>query len=228
MEKGSFNMYETLGFWKHYIKNNKNVWQGLFKNIPLSKDSLFIQTNIYNGNQMHNSWACYPNVESLMGFIKYVFFPSVIVTWLTREEHDEVIYDVDNPYDLLDMLKDDIKEKYKRDIKEIKAQLDIIDGMKGLSRGDFIKEVTKLSNSFNSKWFTNRTYMVFNVYSSPKELTDDIIRLYKSEGLIDILEEESGLTVYQWREMVGSIYSSKFMKRKFVDILNNKLYTLTI
>src|SRR4051812_18672735 len=84
-------------------------WSGLFENQPISRDSVIISPVILNSytNQAKSAWAVYPNVQSVLGFIKFLYLPSAFIG-LIKENLDYQRYFAED----LGRNLHDYKEKY--------------------------------------------------------------------------------------------------------------------
>jgi len=86
----------------------------------------------------------------------------------------------------------------------------------------------KLKNwtiDFNEDWAQTRgVSFSFQVFSSPKEAAHFIIETYEEDLGIESLEDDIGLSKSEFIQLVSDdIYQNDFMKRKFTDILTNRL-----
>jgi hypothetical protein len=88
-----------------------------------------------------------------------------------------------------------------------------------------LQNLKQWSTKFNMNWEgINGVILSFNVFGSPIEAADYIVKSYEEDLGIDFLEDDIGLTKSQFLELAGEeIYSNEFMKRKFTEILTNRL-----
>lgn len=93
------------------------------------------------------------------------------------------------------------------------------------SNGLCIEDLQKWTLSFNENWEDKRGISLsVNVFSSPKETVNFIIASYEEDLGIESLEEELGLTKNELLELASDeIYQNQFMKRKFTEIITNRL-----
>jgi hypothetical protein len=86
----------------------------------------------------------------------------------------------------------------------------------------------KLKNwtiGFNEDWEETRgVSWSFQVFASPKEVAHFIIETYEEDLGIESLEDDIGLSKSEFIQLASDdIYQNDFMKRKFTDILTNRL-----
>lgn len=84
--------YSQYWYWENMVINEKPLWDNSFKNLNLTRDSVFIYSMIMCKERgiLKNSWAYYPNVESILGFIEHVFMPTAFFTWFADEDEFKI------------------------------------------------------------------------------------------------------------------------------------------
>lgn len=214
-------------FWEYRINQERETWEGIVSDKKLSKESIFLQIGMYHYIDMHNTWACHSEVESIKGFLIYVFVPTVIYSIIADGEDLGINYGVENPYSLLDDLIDEIQIKYKEDLKKIAYFLDDLHSIPTDDREESIKYMKNISDKFNEIWTKTGMNFYFLIFSSPEEIVDDLIETYREENMLDELEDQAGLTVEELEHMADNIWDNEFTRKRFMDILNNKLYYAT-
>lgn len=214
-------------FWEHRIKKERETWEGIVSDKRLSKESIFLQIGMHHYIDMHNTWACHSEVESIKGFLIYVFIPTVIYSIIADGEDRGINYGVENPYLLLDDLIDEIKVKHEEDLKTISNFLNDLDAIPTDNREESIQYMKEISDKFNEIWTKTEMNFYFLIFDSPEEIIEDLIETYREEDMLVELEIEAGLTVRELENMADNIWNNKFTRKRFMDILNNKLYYAT-
>ena len=214
-------------FWKDRIDKEKDTWEGLVSDKKLSKESIFLQIGMYHYIDMHNTWACHNEVGSIKGFLIYVFVPTIIYSIIADGEDRGINYAVENPYVLLDELRDDIKLEHEEDLDKVYDVLGRLDKIPTEEKDKSIEYMKKLSDKFNEIWTETEMSFYFLIFDSPEEIIEDLIEVYEGEDMLDELEEQSGLTVEELKNMAYNLWDNQFTKKRFMDILNNKLYYAT-
>ncbi|MCD8509747.1 MAG: hypothetical protein LRY73_07640 [Bacillus sp. (in: Bacteria)] len=205
------------------------MWTGLFENKPITKQSIIINPVILNpySNQHESGWAIYPNIYSVIGFLTYVYLPTAFIGVVNSDGSSDRYYTEDD--------LDDLLESYKT---EKNIDVNLVDRLIGkyeeviqLNKGNDEDAVNSLKNwvdEFNKgEWFKkDYTGYTFNIFKTPLEAAQYIIKIYEEEenlGL-DTLEDQIGISRKEFIRLSGDeIYSNEFMRRKFADILTNRL-----
>ena len=88
-----------------------------------------------------------------------------------------------------------------------------------------LEKLKQWTVGFNENWEETRgVSLTFNVFGSPKEAVNFIIATYEEDLSIESLEDDIGLTKSEFLELAADdIYQNDFLKRKFTDILTNRL-----
>lgn len=214
-------------FWEHRITKEKDTWEGTISDKKLSKKSIFLQIGMYHYVDMHNSWACHSKVESIKGFLIYVLIPTIIHSIIADGEERGINYAVENPYLLLDELRDDIKKEYEEDLAKVYNILNKFDEIPTDNKQESIEYMKELSDEFNEIWTETEMNFYFLIFDSPEEIVKDLIEVYEEENMLEELEDQSGLTVEELKNMADNIWDNEFTRKRFMDILNNKLYYAT-
>lgn len=219
------NKYAISDYWKRKISQNELFWYGLFDNQPITRDSLIIQIGILNSytNQAVDGWAVYPDLQSFIGFLKYIYLPTAFIG-LIKE-------DIDNPYfideDLASLLIE-FKEEYpekKSLIIKMETYLTELDNLLLDSKELSFQKLNEWTTRFSNDWMENKGVVLsLNLFSSPKEAMNFVINVYEEDLDIDMLERDLGFTKEELISIASDeIYESEFMKRKFTDLLTDRL-----
>lgn len=217
--------YSISDYWRAKISQNEIFWSGLFENQPISRDSVIISPVILNSysNQDEVAWAVYPNVKSVVGFLKFIYLPTAFIGFIL-EEIDSRYYFQDD----LDAVLDAYKEEYPEKINLITKMEQFYYRLEELWEKDdatCLEELKRWTDSFNENWEESRgVSLTFNVFGSPKEAAEFIIQTYEEDLGIESLEDDIGLTKNEFLQLASDdIYQNDFLKRKFTDILTNRL-----
>lgn len=85
------------------------------------------------------------------------------------------------------------------------------------------EKLAELSETFNNHYnIENDIFGYFNVFRTPVDVGDYLVKGYEESDMVDLLEERLGLSVETWKEVCNSVYKDEFMKRRFTSILNNR------
>jgi len=225
--------YDSIHYWDA-LKDKNDLFEGSFNNLPLTKESIFINSVIFNKGEILDSWAYYPNAKVLLGFIKYVFLPSCYFNLFIKDEEDEeeaVIVDVEHPDIVVELLQNlsDLEENNivinKDNIQEILNDVEEIDEMWSLDDNECIDRLILFLEGFNEKWSekSEEVFFYLNIYSSPAEIADYLVNGYEEDGMYDLFEKDIEYTKEEFLNIANNVYGNKFLERKFIEILNNQL-----
>ncbi|TCK98718.1 hypothetical protein EDC19_1152 [Natranaerovirga hydrolytica] len=225
--KTTVSKYQSYQYWEHLIHNNKPMWKDGFLGESLNEDSIFVYTVIvdYNKDFLKNQWGYYSNVYALLGFLQYVFLPTSFFTWLddavegfnipiaTGEEMLQMMCEIENTINI-------------QDITFMKKQLEEIKTYWQLSEEDCLKKIIDLAEAYNNKW-NNKTdkQIYFKVLKSSKEVSDYVLSggAIEEEAFVEVVEAEMEMSKKEWHDMCKNVYHNKFLQKRFLDTLNNKI-----
>jgi hypothetical protein len=219
------NKYLISDYWRKKIGDNELFWGGLFDNLPICRDSVIVNPVILNSysNQREDAWAVYHNPQSVIGFLKFIYLPTAFMG-LIEEELDYQYYFQEDLGELLAELKEE--KPYKLAVFEkMESFYYELNNCWREDNKSCLLNLKHWSTGFNKNWEgINGVIFSFNIFDSPIETADYIVKSYEEDLGIDFLEDDIGLTKSQFLDLAGEeIYSNEFMKRKFTDILTNKL-----
>ena len=214
-----YNRYNNLFYWENLLFKKENIWSGNFKDIPISSRSIFINTTIidYKKNIFDNNWAVYPDKKSLLGFIQYVFMPTVFFCYV-NDRNKDILTPIGSKEELIKEIKalcekEDVICKMKYFINEI-------DGLWALNESQLIDELKKYCCEFNRAWHEQDTVFHVTVYSSGEEIVEEIS---KEDNFLEVIEEDIGMSISTLKETIGNLQENLFMKSNFIKILNNQI-----
>lgn len=217
--------YAFPSFWKQKIEENEPFWEGLFENKPITQSSVILNPVIMNpySDQTENSWIVYPNPQSVIGYLKYLYLPTAFIG-LIEEEMDNPYYFVEDLIVLLDELKEENINKMNV-ISIMERDYIQLDELWDMSESACLEKVVEWTRNFNKTWNWHNVSLNVHLFRSPKEAMNYVIKAYETQELgIEQLENDLGFTVQQLREISSdAIFTNEFMKRKFIDLLDNRL-----
>ncbi|AUM97193.1 TPA: hypothetical protein LA742_000847 [Clostridium botulinum] len=213
------NKYNNLFYWENLLVETENIWSGNFKDIPISQKSLFINTTIidYEKNIFDNNWAVYPDVKSLLGFIQYIFIPTVFFCYVNNTS-DEIVTPIASKEELLEEIKTLCKNEDS--IIKIEYFINKAYNLSELREYQIIDELKKYCLEFNRKWEEKTKIFHISIYSSGKEIIE---KISKEENFLEVIEEDIGMSINTLKEITKDLQYNLFMKSNFIKILNNQI-----
>ena len=215
--------YNQYWYWENMVLSETPLWNNSFKNLSLTKDSIFIYSMIMckESSILKNSWAYYPSVESLLGFIEHIFMPTAFFTWLDDNEGFQV------PVATIGEVLDVMSKEEGVDSRDITSMWEYAEEIQKLWRIDpdsSINNLKDFSKSFNDRWKLNDDKLLyFKIFESSSEIAEFIFTGENNDFFEEIIEEDIGMTKSEWQETCKQVYDNKFLSRRFIDILNNKV-----
>lgn len=220
--------YRHFYYWENLIRKNEIITEGFFRDIPMNENSIFINTVIVNCETsiFYDWWICYPDINSALGFIQNVFLASAFDVHLMPEQ-DKVILLTGTVEELLEIAEDSPMGSNKDtipELREFKVEIDSIWEEDEEKRFDLLKAY---SIRFNDRWGNgDNLFFYFHIFKSAEDVGKHIIDGYETEDMLDYFVDETGLTREQWEELYMNVYNNEFIKKRFMDILNNKICDL--
>lgn len=168
-------------------------------------------------NIFDNNWAVYPDTESLLGFIKYIFIPTVFFCYVNNTS-TEIVTPIASKEELLQEIKTLCNDKDS--MVTIEYFINKAYNLCELSEYQLIDELKNYCLEFNRQWERNTRVFHINVYSSGKEIIE---KLSSEDNFLEVIEEDIGMSIDSLKEITKDLHCNLFMKRNFIKILNNKI-----
>ena len=223
MRKSKYSISE---YWRNKISQNEKFWYGLFNKQSINHDSIIISPVILNSysNQAEDGWAVYPNVQSVLGFLQYIYLPTAF-TGIIKGEN------MDYPYYFQEDLGENLyeyKETYPEKVQLIEKMENLFYDLITLWDHDHdhsLEMLKQWTQDFNRDWEESKYISCsFHVFGAPKEAADFIVAVYEEDLDIKFFEDEIGLSKDEFLQLASDdLYQNDFLKRKFTDILTNRL-----
>jgi hypothetical protein len=219
--------YDSIYYWHNLILKEEQIWENGFREIPLTQESVFIHYVIVNCyGDSDDSWVYFPNVKAALGFLEYVFLPTAFNTLFAGKEDSTLTVPLAHVEELLEIIDEspeysDIQKSLITDMEEFVTKLQ---ELWELDEQQCIEKLKEYSLTFSERWLNNiDIFFYFNIFNSPQEIGDFIVKTYEEEDMIERIEDQLGLTKDEWLNVCQSVYTNEFMKRKFIEILNNRI-----
>ncbi len=153
--------YSIPAFWKHKIDQNETFWGGLFENQPINRSSLIINPVILNpvSEQTEDAWAVYPNPQSIIGYVKYLYLPTAFIGMI-EEEMENRYYFVENLLELLAEIKEENIEKVEL-IEQMEVAYMELDLLWDEDNDKCLEKLTNWCEYFNEKWHYKLRFLTF-------------------------------------------------------------------
>jgi len=144
-------------------------------------------------------------------------------SFLSNETELLIQGDID---EMLDIMTDSEKCSQKYLIPEMR---EFSSQIRQLWNCDGVKCFDELKNflvKYNERWNKGlELFSYIDVFKSPLELGEFIVDSYENSEQTDIsmIEDQLGVTRDEWLNICSTVNENDFMKRKFTEILNNRI-----
>lgn len=224
MKKSKYNSYY---YWENLINKEEGIWENPFKDMLITQESKFshyVAVNCYGESQ--DVWAYYPSVKALLGFLQYVYIPTAFNILLLDKNIEELAIPMCTAEELLEAASEGTKTVNKEYIPIMEQELMELKRLWQLDDEECYRGLQKFQVEFNSNWNSrNDIFCYFDIFESPIEVGRYIIESYENDEIVDLerIEEYLGVKKEEWLHICETLYDSDFMKRKFVEVLNNRI-----
>lgn len=212
--------YQNYTYWSELIKSDANLWEDGFLNLPPGKDDIYLFTFFLDMEKgiVRQRFAYYPDLESLKGFLEYVFMPTSIFHTLDHFEEGFNVPIMESK-DLLEYFKSHNTEEELLPLEELCSELNgIIDS----SHYQGLEGVKTFSDLWNSSQTCESKRIHFKVFDSPNEIEAFVLNRFMGDE-DDLVEEFIGMGIESFKHMCRNLNNKPFMRNRFTQILNNKV-----
>ncbi|MBC2399356.1 ribosomal protein S8 [Clostridium tetanomorphum] len=221
--------YNNYYYWENLIITGQNIWDSHFMNLPLNEKSIFINTSIidYQQNIFENNWCCYPNILATLGFLQYVYLPTAFFNILNCKA-DELFVPICSSEEFISELnKTDKYITYMNPSQNFDKYILELNTYWTLNENACIDKLKNFCKKFNNAWNKQDTILSINIFLKPQEIAEYIMNDKNDTVFLEVIEEEIGLTKDELFHLCNNLYNNEFMKKNFVELLNNKISCIT-
>lgn len=214
--------YDNNYYWENIAKKGK--CDNPFAADPMTEESVFFHGVITNCHgDSYERWLHLPNIHALLGFLNYVFVPMAFYAFLSKERELLIQANLD---EMLDIMTDSEKCSEKDLIPEMREFSTQIRDLWNCGGEKCFDELKKFLTGYNERWSKHlELFSYFNIFKAPYELGKYLVDAYEKSEMVDIsmLEDQLGVSKREWLNICNTVYENDFMKRKFIEILNNRI-----
>lgn len=217
--------YQLIDYWQHKIQTGEAFLSGLFEGIPINPASIIIAPTMLHSyrNIEETAFVVYPNPKNILGFLKYLYLPTAFESIFDCDPESEY-YIAEDLTDFFEHQKLKFPNKIAL-IEKMKTFYYALDSLWDDNDEACTYNLIKWTNDFNENWLdVIGISFTFTIFTSPEVLVNEVIKVYEEDLDIEMLESDLGVTKEEFIAFGGEdIYTSPFMKRKFTEILTNRL-----
>jgi len=221
MKKSKYYYYD---YWRKKVENDEELWSGLFEKKAIDKESIIIAPSILNAykNQSESAFIVYPNVKSVLGFLKYIYLPTAFDGIFN---HDSTNYLIGADLDAFFREQKINNPDKVKTIKHMESLYTELNNLWDINQDEILEHLIQWTKKFNENWLDiNGISISFTIFRSPNELAKEIIKVYEDDLDIEMLEIDLDVNKEEFLMLASDdLYTNEFMKRKFTDILTNRL-----
>lgn len=222
------NSYKHYYFWENNIINETPLWEGYFNKKTIIANSKIIYTGIlnYEKNILHYSFAVYPSIYSLLGFLQHVFLPTAFFSWFDCNYDGFYI-----PLSKFEYIVDEVIENTPNiNLGLVNLMQDyycFLNSLWPLNKNSLSIELKSFCNKFNDDWdrdFNKRLFLM--VFDNPSEIFDFIKSSIGWSDYNEFIEEEISMDLDTLKFTCNNAIGEPLLNKKFIDILNKNIPVL--
>lgn len=215
--KHSVCKYDCPDYWEWILKK-REVWNGFFA--PPEEhiaSPLFINTCVANGSSgfLDNNWACYPSMESLLGFMQYVFLPTAFY-YVIHKGNNRLLTPLCSRQKLLKSLGES-GSPHKLAMSGFVYELSALWAKEESER---FNALNRFCSRFNRYWEHQDCQLSVHVLMGTASLAH---KVKKSIWCKELFQEEIGLTHSQFDDLCTRFQTEDFAKHLLLHLLNMRV-----
>jgi len=216
--------YNSFSYWENVIRKNKTIRGHIFMQNPPTDKCLYFHTLIFSKtNGINNIWGYFPNIRSLIGYIKYSFLQEAFYKWINGK--DKLVTKI--PSISVDKIIQD-GEKAKAITKEIAIKMrkdyEFFDKLWDMSSKRAELELRKFVNDFNKRWMgDNKEFIYIKLFSSPEEVGDFVVSSALLTSTEEEIENKIGMKINEWKNVCQNSLKDSAKGEIFRDTLLKRL-----
>lgn len=216
--------YNSFTYWENVIDENSTIRGHIFMQKPPTDKCLYYHTLIFSKNNgINNMWGYFPNIRSLIGYIRYSFLQEAFYKWINGR--DKLITKI--PRISVEKIIED-GEKSKAITKEValdmKKEYKFLDKLWDISADKAEIELRKFVREFNKKWMgDNKEFLYIKLFKTPEELGDFVVSSALLTNTQEELENRIGMKLETWKNVCQNALSNSTKGEVFRDTLLKRL-----
>lgn len=212
--------YQQPGYWEQTL-GRQDVWNSLFAPPEQLEHPVFVNACVADRQRtlLDSNWACYPDAESVLGFVQYIFLPTVFY-YVLHPENDRLMVPIQSTAELLEMVQ-------------------TTDSPHRLAMSGFVYELGAVWNHpeerrrqalsrfcvrFNHYWNRQDCEFCLNIFSDVDSVATYLKEIVWCE---ELFEEEFGYTYHGLEELCRRFKTEPFAKHLLLNWLNTRVGTLS-
>jgi hypothetical protein len=220
MEKRNWKSFE---YWKNLYIGSEAELQGRFQSDPMTEKSVFLWTQLgapLPSGSTSGAWSIFPEIKSLIGFLRFVALPIYFGIWLVREEWDDESNKFINAEQMFETAQSSGKCRFTDDIPLMKELIKNLDNLFDLPDEKIYPELKEVIKKFNDRWENTSTWcFTIQTYENPKDTGMEIFNRIAEDVQEEYQEEEFGMSKGSWIEICNSALNDEKAQLEFKEVL---------
>ncbi|TQI65413.1 hypothetical protein [Clostridium sp. KNHs216] len=207
--------YRQPGYWE-WTLGKQDVWNDLFVPPEQLETPVFINACAVDGQRLllDSNWACHPGIESVLGFVQYVFLPTVCY-YVLHPKNGRLMTPVQSPPELLETIR-------RSDSPHRLAMSGFVYELSAVWRRSAETQWATLGrfcDRFNRYWECQDVLFSLNVFPNVEKV---VFYLKEQVWCEELFQEEFGYTYSQLDELCRRFETEPFAKYLFLNWLNTR------
>lgn len=216
--------YNSFNYWEKVINENTTIRGHMFMEKPPTEKSVYFHTLIFgNKSGINNSWAYFPNIRSLIGYIQYSFLQEAFYKWIYGQEKPVTKI----PCLTVDKIADEAEKLKKISTQtciNMKNDYEFFRRLWGTSADKIEMKLEKFIIDFNRRWIgDNKGFIYIKLFKTPEEIGKFIISSALMTSTEKELENKIGMTIDEWKNVCTCALKHKDKGEIFRKVLLQKL-----
>ena len=208
--------YGTAMFWEWALEHH-NVWQGFFLDAKKISSPIFLNTTMiqYQGIVYDNDWVCYPNIYAALGFIQYVFLPSVFYA-INHPENQQIYIPVCSTETY-------IEEYLNHENAQCRQMAETLRSLAlfwQLEASALVIKLLQFCNRFMNDWSTGDTVMNIRLFQDAYDVNRFVQEALWDDG---IFYEDIGVRRDEFEHFCEQFYQETSCREIFIRFLNHRV-----
>ena len=212
--------YQQPGFWE-WTLGKQDVWNDLFVPPEELRQPVFVNACVADERRflLDSNWACYPDTESVLGFVQYIFLPTVFY-YVLHPENDRLMVPIQSTAELLEMVQT-TDSPHRLAMSGFVFELSAVWQRTGKQREIALR---RFCSRFNRYWQREDFQLSLHIFSHAEEVASYLKELVWCE---ELFEEEFGYSYAQLDELCTRFETEPFAKHLLLNWLNSRVGSLT-
>lgn len=215
-------------YWQQFVQCRlvDEIMIGNMENKNITLNSIFVYISFLDleKNIFKSGWSLHKDIETMIGYLRHVFFPTAFYSWIDRES--EGFFIPLSPFEVVKTEVMKLKKENNKDSDVVNTFEELINGLDGLDTSNRQNAISKLKNiciEFNEK-FDNLSdrKMYIRIFGHSTEIIDFILG-DGDDYFIEVIEEDINMSINKFKQLCVKVYDEPLINRTFINHLNQKV-----